>query len=195
MSRIDFLGHATTVIEVDGTRLLTDPLLRPRVRGLVHRHAHGARPPTEQRRAVLISHLHHDHLDLPSLKILGEETRVVVPRHGAALLRQSGSPQYARSGAGGPLRDQRSAAANDTCGPPRSARATWSVGRLCGLRHRVRHTGCTSRATRKPFRNALLGPIDVALMPIAGWGPVLGPGHMGPSAAVEALRLIRPHGS
>jgi len=38
-----------------------------------------------------------------------------------------------------------------------------------------------------------LGPIDVALMPIAGWGPVLGPGHMGPSPAVEALRLIRPH--
>ena len=38
----------------------------------------------------------------------------------------------------------------------------------------------------------VLGPIDVALMPIAGWGPVLGPGHMGPAAAVEALRLIRP---
>jgi L-ascorbate metabolism protein UlaG (beta-lactamase superfamily) len=37
-----------------------------------------------------------------------------------------------------------------------------------------------------------LGPIDVALMPIAGWGPVLGPGHMNPAAAVEALRLIRP---
>jgi L-ascorbate metabolism protein UlaG (beta-lactamase superfamily) len=38
-----------------------------------------------------------------------------------------------------------------------------------------------------------LGPIDIALMPIADWGPVLGPGHMGPAAAVDALRLIRLH--
>jgi L-ascorbate metabolism protein UlaG (beta-lactamase superfamily) len=37
-----------------------------------------------------------------------------------------------------------------------------------------------------------LGPIDVALVPIAGWGPVLGPGHMGPRAALEAVKLIRP---
>ena len=37
-----------------------------------------------------------------------------------------------------------------------------------------------------------LGPIGVALVPVGGWGPVLGPGHMGPEAAVEALRLIQP---
>jgi L-ascorbate metabolism protein UlaG (beta-lactamase superfamily) len=37
-----------------------------------------------------------------------------------------------------------------------------------------------------------LRPIDVVLVPIAGWGPVLGPGHMGPGAAIDALRLIRP---
>jgi L-ascorbate metabolism protein UlaG (beta-lactamase superfamily) len=37
-----------------------------------------------------------------------------------------------------------------------------------------------------------MGPIDVALVPIGGWGPFLGPGHMGPAAAVKALQLIRP---
>jgi len=67
VSRIDFLGHATTLIEVDGARILTDPLLRSNVTGLVHRHAHVLAPPPERVDAVVISHLHHDHLDLPSL--------------------------------------------------------------------------------------------------------------------------------
>src|SRR6185503_4278779 len=39
---------------------------------------------------------------------------------------------------------------------------------------------------------ASLGPIDVALLPVAGWGPTLGPGHMNARRAAEALRLIRP---
>jgi len=37
-----------------------------------------------------------------------------------------------------------------------------------------------------------LGPVDVVLVPIAGWGPVLGPGHMDPRAALEAVQLVRP---
>jgi L-ascorbate metabolism protein UlaG (beta-lactamase superfamily) len=39
---------------------------------------------------------------------------------------------------------------------------------------------------------AELAPIDVALLPIAGWGPRLGPGHMGVAEAVQALALLRP---
>ena len=37
-----------------------------------------------------------------------------------------------------------------------------------------------------------LGSIDLALLPVSGWGPVLFPGHMGPRQAVDALRLIQP---
>jgi L-ascorbate metabolism protein UlaG (beta-lactamase superfamily) len=37
-----------------------------------------------------------------------------------------------------------------------------------------------------------LGPIDVALVPIWGWGPRLGPGHMNPEQAAQALTLLRP---
>ena len=37
-----------------------------------------------------------------------------------------------------------------------------------------------------------LGPIDVALLPVAGWGPVLGPGHMDYRVAVQALEIIQP---
>jgi L-ascorbate metabolism protein UlaG (beta-lactamase superfamily) len=37
-----------------------------------------------------------------------------------------------------------------------------------------------------------LGELDVALLPIWGWGPRLGPGHLDPYRAAEALRLLRP---
>lgn len=37
-----------------------------------------------------------------------------------------------------------------------------------------------------------LAPVDVALLPVAGWGPRLGPGHLDPAGAAEALRLLRP---
>jgi L-ascorbate metabolism protein UlaG (beta-lactamase superfamily) len=37
-----------------------------------------------------------------------------------------------------------------------------------------------------------LGPVDLALLPVAGWGPKLPPGHMNPESAAESLRLLRP---
>jgi L-ascorbate metabolism protein UlaG (beta-lactamase superfamily) len=192
VSRIDFLGHATTLIELDGTRLLTDPLLRPRISGLVHRHAEVVVPPPAQVDAVLISHLHNDHLDLPSLKLLGPQTHILAPRRGQALLRRAGfgNTREVRPGDrvevnGLPLRTTRAVhwGLRAPLGP-------WGgcVGYIIEARQRVYFAGDTQAFSgmRK------LGSIDVALMPIAGWGPVLGPGHMGPAAAVDALRLIRP---
>ena len=67
MAQIQYVGHATVVIDLDGVRLLTDPLLRTRVahlRRVVPVDAKALRGVD----AVLISHAHYDHLDLPSLK-------------------------------------------------------------------------------------------------------------------------------
>ena len=78
--RVTYIGHATTLIEVGGTRVLTDPVLRPRV-GHIRRIA---APVTQdlEADAILLSHAHHDHLYLPSLKrvrrIAGSETLVRV---------------------------------------------------------------------------------------------------------------------
>ena len=38
----------------------------------------------------------------------------------------------------------------------------------------------------------LAGGLEVALLPIAGWGPKVGPGHMDPRGAAKALALLRP---
>jgi hypothetical protein len=39
---------------------------------------------------------------------------------------------------------------------------------------------------------AELGPLDLALLPIWGWGPYVGAGHLNPTSAARALELIRP---
>ncbi len=36
------------------------------------------------------------------------------------------------------------------------------------------------------------GELDVAMLPVWGWGPTLGPGHMNPRRASEALQLLKP---
>ena len=40
--------------------------------------------------------------------------------------------------------------------------------------------------------SALAGSLDVALLPVAGWGSKVGPGHLDPLRAAQALRLLQP---
>ncbi len=73
--RVTYVGHATVLVEIDGVRLLTDPVLRSRV-GPLRRH--GTPPDPRLAKdvdAVLISHLHHDHADAPSLRRLSASRR------------------------------------------------------------------------------------------------------------------------
>src|ERR671935_91928 len=65
-AHLRFLGHSTVLLELDGTRILTDPLLVDRL-GPLHRHADRIDEAHIHVDAVLISHAHHDHLHLPSL--------------------------------------------------------------------------------------------------------------------------------
>jgi len=65
VATITWLGHSTVLIETAGVRVLTDPVLRKRVMHMV-RQVEVPAPP-EQLDAVLLSHLHHDHADLPTL--------------------------------------------------------------------------------------------------------------------------------
>src|SRR5688572_1762557 len=84
--RITWLGHSTVLLEVAGARLLTDPVLRPRIAHL-RRHGNAVAYP-EGIDAVLLSHQHHDHLDLPTLRRI--EAPLVVPRGAASTVRSLG---------------------------------------------------------------------------------------------------------
>ena len=187
--RLTWLGHATVLVELGGAAVLTDPLLRARVAHL-RRHASAPRTPSRVD-AVLISHLHRDHLDLPSLALLDPAAPVVVPRGGARVLRRSGR-ELLEVTAGetvelAGLRIRATPAVHEGRRSPLS-RQVDAVGYLIQARRRVYFAGDTARFDAM----AELTGLDAALLPIWGWGPRLGSGHMDPREAAEAVALLRP---
>jgi L-ascorbate metabolism protein UlaG (beta-lactamase superfamily) len=190
--RIVFLGHATVLIEIGGVRLLTDPLLRDRVAHLRRQTPLVDRSVFGSPDAVLISHLHHDHLDLASLRILGCDTPLIVPVGAAAWLGRHGFSTVMELGVGdvanvGELAVTAVEARHDG-GRPGGPR-TDALGYLLRGRREVYFAGDTELFAGMSEISRLL---DVALLPVAGWGPTLGPGHMDPLDAARAVELIEP---
>ena len=190
--RVWFLGHASVAIDLDGTRVLADPLLRGRISALLRR---GPVPRAALRHpidGVLISHMHQDHLDLPSLRQLGPDTRLLVPRRAGEFLGRRGfrDAREHRAGDAATIGSVRVVAtpANHVGFRPPFGPHGGSLGFVVEGSVRVYFAGDTDLFSEM----AALGPIDVALLPVAGWGPSLGPGHLDPLRAARALRLIRP---
>lgn len=192
-----FLGHSTARVELGGRVVLTDPLLTARVGPLCR----VGRVPTSADYAdadlVLISHLHGDHLHLPSLRLLPPAARVVVPRGAGAWLAAKGVRRVEELAPGeelvdGDLRVLGVPAAHSghrwgprsTRGP--QAQAMGHVLEACGTR--VYASGDTDLFDGM----SALGPLDVALLPVWGWGPTLGPGHLDPARAALAVERLRP---
>ncbi|MGH7803015.1 MAG: MBL fold metallo-hydrolase, partial [Candidatus Binatia bacterium] len=89
---ITFIGHATVLVEIDGVRILTDPVLSHRLFLLKRLVApglpEGGLPDLD---LVLVSHGHHDHLDLPTHRRLARpQTTAVVARNLGDLVRPCG---------------------------------------------------------------------------------------------------------
>lgn len=190
---VRFLGHATFELDLGAATVLTDPLLRQRVTFL-RRLAPPPRPPSPAPTAVVVSHLHHDHCDLRSLSLLGPSTPVVVPAGGADLLRRHGFDAVV------PLASGQSWSAGEltvTATPARHSgrREPWgpsagAVGYLLETPgHRVYFAGDTDLFAQM---EGLGAPLDLALVPVGGWGPRLGPGHLDPVRAAEAVVRLRP---
>lgn len=188
-TRIMYVGHATVLVDMDGMRVLTDPLLRSRV---VHLRRVGKvnTSALHDIDAVLISHLHYDHLDIRSLERLGRDVLLVVPRGAGTFLERKGFSSVIELAADEELR----------LGPlaVRGTRAVHDAGRL-PFGTRAEAMGHVIEGTRSVYFAgdtdlfeglASLAPVDVALVPIWGWGPSIGPGHMNPREAAEAVRML-----
>jgi L-ascorbate metabolism protein UlaG (beta-lactamase superfamily) len=190
--RIVWLGHATVLIELDGVRVLTDPLLRG---WAVHlrRKAPLAAEPLERLDAVLISHVHWDHLDLRSLDRLGHGTRVILPRGAGSLLSRRGFTDVTELDEGdeiavGDGTVRATHAEHDADRGPFGVRAA-SLGFLVERSVSVYFAGDTDLFDGM---RSIAPALDVALLPVAGWGSKIPEGHLTAEAAAEALALIKP---
>ncbi len=193
---ITWWGHATCTVEDSHVRVLTDPLFARRLAHL--RRRRGALPPPAARHAdvTLVSHLHADHLHVPSLARLAPGSRLLVPR---------GAPRAVPG-----LR--RLALDITEVVPGDRVRIGEVVVRVVPARHDGR------RLPLGPHRSPALGyvvegeartyfagdtglfetmaeevgPVDAALLPVGGWGPNLGEGHLDAGRAAQALARLAP---
>lgn len=190
--RVTYVGHATVLVELGGVRLLTDPVLGAWIGPLRRQGAPPSPDVTEDIDAVLISHLHRDHAHLRSLRRLKRDVPMLVsPRAGEFFERRgfSAVSELApgeSSQVGGVTVTATEARHAST---RRSAPDAAAIGfLLCGAR-RIYFAGDTDLFDGM---DALAGDLDLALLPVWGWGPSLGPGHLDPERAARAAATLSP---
>jgi L-ascorbate metabolism protein UlaG (beta-lactamase superfamily) len=200
---ITWWGHATVTVRDSGVRVLTDPLFTRRLAHL--RRRRGAVPPASAGTAdvVLISHLHADHLHLASLRWLAGGTTVVVPRGALAAvpgLRRlrgdlrlvevaAGDTLPVRGDGGDGLLIRAVPAAHDGRRLPYGPQRTPALGYVVEGAARTYFAGDTGLFDAMADA---VGPCDVALLPVGGWGPFLGHGHLDAGRAAQALAALAP---
>jgi L-ascorbate metabolism protein UlaG (beta-lactamase superfamily) len=191
--RLTYVGHGAVLVEMDGVRVLTDPVLRRWIGPLLRR---GPLPDAELTRdldAVLITHLHPDHLDVASLRLLSGDPVILMPAHGVAYLRDRGFGHMV-----GVTRGE------ETAVGPLVVAATEAdhSGRRHSTGGKGEALGYVVRGPRSiyvagdtglfPGMASLEPDLDVACLPIDGWGPRLPEDHLDPLRAAQALALLKP---
>jgi L-ascorbate metabolism protein UlaG (beta-lactamase superfamily) len=189
LRRVTYLGHSTTLVELDGIRLLTDPVLRRRVAHLLRA---TPVPSVSETDAVLVSHGHLDHLDRASLRRLPRSAVLVVPSGLGRVVAALGFREVHEVESGdevevGPVVVQATPAEHGGRSTP--GRAAGAVGYALRGSGRVFFAGDTDLFEGM---DGLVPDLDLALLPIWGWGPEIGPGHLDPARAAEAVARLRP---
>ena len=140
--------------------------------------------------AALVSHLHFDHLDKPSLRLLERDVTLVVPVGARRLVR--GFTDVREVDVGDEVRIGEvtiHATHAEHEGHRIMLRSAPSLGFLVSGSQRIYFAGDTDLFEGM---SALAGSIDIALLPVSGWGSKVGPGHLDPLRAAQSLRLLKP---
>ena len=200
---VTWLGHATALVEIDGYRLLTDPVWSERCspsKTLGPQRLHPvpldleALPALD---AVVISHDHYDHLDMDTVRLLARTQRAVfvAPLGVGAHLREWGIPASRVV----ELDWGSSYTIDDltlTCTPARhfSGRflsrnnTLWSSWVFTGPAHRAFFGGDTGYTSAFADIGSRHGPFDLTLLPIGAYNKSWPDIHMDPEEAVRAHR-------
>ncbi len=207
-SRATWLGHSTVLLELDGVRLLTDPVWGERASPMSFA---GPRrfqpvpvpvsglPPLD---AVLISHDHYDHLDYPTLLELAKlQVPFYVPlgvgahleawgvqpcAHHRARLVGDGEAPRGRGEPSPPPRRSTSRAAGWGGATARSGRSF----AVASERHSFFFSGDTGLTDEYDEIRRRLGPFELVMLEVGAFHPAWGDIHLGPEGALKALELL-----
>ena len=205
--RTTWLGHSTVLIEIDGLRVLTDPVWGPRASPLRLAGPKRFQPVPVALRAmppvdlVIISHDHYDHLDYPTSRALAKSAVPCVTSLGVgAHLEAWGiAPERiteldwweSHESSGGRLRVTAAPSQHFSGRTLKTRNATlWSSFNVRSARHRVFFSGDTGLTTEYEQIRARLGPFDLVMLEIGAWNAAWGDMHLGPENALKAFVLL-----
>jgi len=204
--RITWMGHSTTLVEIDGARVLLDPVWSTRptplpgvgpARWYAPLIALDSLPRID---AVVISHDHYDHLDVPTVTALARTgTRFVVPLGLGAHLEYWGvRPEqlveldWWDSTSIGGLHIVSTPARHASGRMLIDNNATlWSGFAIVGPAHRVYYSGDTGLFPALRDIGAKYGPFDCTLIEIGQYHRAWPDWHIGPEQAIEAHTMLR----
>ena len=193
-ARVTYVGHGTVLVEMDGARILTDPSLK-RWTGALRRYGDLPDPSTAHRiDAVLISHLHLDHLDTSSLKMVPKSAVVIGPPLVGRTVHRLGFKTVIETRRDALLHvgdvEILTVHAKHTKRRWVLSPATEPLGFIIQGSSTVYFAGDTALFHGM---ETLHERIDLALLPIETWGVRPPEGrHLSPRSAASALKLLRP---
>ena len=205
--RATWLGHSTLLIEIDGLRVLTDPVWGPRASPSRFAGPRRFQPVPVPLRAmppldlVIVSHDHYDHLDYPTIRELA--------RHDVPFVTSLGVGAHLEAWGVSPERIVEldwwethrlpNTGLTITATPSqhfsgrglKDRNATlWSSLVVESPRHRVFFSGDTGLTTEYAAIRERFGPFDLVMLEVGAFHPAWGDIHLGPANALEALKLL-----
>ena len=205
--RATWLGHSTVLLEMDGLRVLTDPVWGPRASPSRLIGPKRFQPVPVRLRAmppldlVVISHDHYDHLDYPTVRELAKGSVPIVTSLGvgAHLEAWGVQPQrifeldwwetYTLPNTGLSVTAAPSQHFSGRGLKDRNA-TLWSSMVMRSARHAVFFSGDTGLTGEYELIRTRLGPFDLVMLEVGAFHPAWGDIHLGPENALQALKLL-----
>jgi L-ascorbate metabolism protein UlaG (beta-lactamase superfamily) len=208
--RVTWFGHATTLIEIDGHRILVDPVWAERVSPSQRFGPKRFHPPPmalhimPRLDAVVLTHDHYDHLDMYAIgtlvrSVTQERVPFVTALGVGAHLERWGVPasrivelDWWETTRVGTLAIAAGCARHFSGrGLTNGNRTLWASWSIIGPTHRVFHSGDTGPFDEFAENGRRYGPFDVALIKIGAYGDTWPDIHLTPEQAVRACTLVQ----
>jgi L-ascorbate metabolism protein UlaG (beta-lactamase superfamily) len=203
--RITWLGHSSLLVELEGRRVLVDPVFSQRCspsQFVGPERFHPVPLPVEALPAldaVVISHDHYDHLDYDTVKRLkARQVPFLVPLGVGAHLEYWGIPpelihelDWWQDAVVAGLRFVATPARHFSGRGLGADQTLWSGWALMGAKQRVYYSGDTAMFEGFAQIGERLGPFDAALIEVGAYDALWADVHLGPEQAVRAHRAVR----